>query len=99
MFGKKKVKNLSAPTDTNFEFELGSIVKDKITGFEGVVTHRSQWLNGCNTYGVQPQELDDGKIAEKGHFDEPQLELVEEQVFEPERSTGGPVEKLSQPNR
>ena len=76
----------------NFKFELGTTVKDTITGFEGLVTRRTQWLNNCNTYGVQPRELDkDGKIRECGNFDEPQLELVEkESPVKSDRKTGGP---------
>ena len=67
-FGKK---------EPEFKFDLGETVKDTITGFEGVVTRRTQWLNNCNTYGVQPRKLMEGKIQEPGNFDEPQLENVE----------------------
>ena len=43
--------------DPGFKFNLGDRVRDEITGFEGVVVVRSQWLNNCNTYGVQPTKL------------------------------------------
>ena len=73
-----------------FKFKLGEVAKDKITGFEGVVIARSQWLNSCNTYSVQSKELVKGAPVERQHFDEPQLELVSEQEFEPVQKTGGP---------
>lgn len=56
---------------------LGAKVRDKITGFTGIVTSRTEWLNGCLRYGVQPQELHDGKPIDAHVFDEPQLEVLE----------------------
>ncbi len=84
---------------SEFKFNLGSIVKDKITGFEGVVMSRTQWLNACNVYGVLPQQLKDGKVADKEHFDEPQLELVQDDVFKPKQKTGGPAHSVPMTNR
>jgi len=81
-------------TDTTFKYGLGDKVKDAITGFEGIITLRSQWLNACNTYGVTCTELKDGVPQDKQHFDEPQLSLVEEEVHEPQRATGGPHGKV-----
>lgn len=79
-----------------FKFELGSTVRDTITEFEGVVVRRTQWLNNCNTYGVQPRKLLDGKIQECGNFDEPQLELVPMSTPVPsKRDTGGPERVVS----
>lgn len=91
MFGKQK--------EPEFKFELGSKVKDKITSFEGVIIARHQWLNNCNTYTVQPQTLKDGTVQNTHQFDEPQLELVEENIVEENRKTGGPERKVNQPNR
>lgn len=76
--------------EPKFKFNLGDRVKDSITGFEGIVTLRSQWLNNCNTYGVQPTELKDGTPQERQHFDEPQLSLVKEKVAPSSSLTGGP---------
>lgn len=66
---------------SNFEFNIGDIVKDKITEFTGIITCRSQWLNGCNTYGVQPTELKDGVPQERQGFDEPQLTLLSKSTY------------------
>lgn len=93
MFGIKTSK------DPEFKFNLGDKVKDQITGFEGIVTLRSQWLNNCNTYGVQPVALKDGSPQERCHFDEPQLVLVEEKVAPSSRKTGGPERHVPTCNR
>ena len=86
-------------SDTNFKFNLGREVKDTITGFKGIVIARHQWLNNCNTYGVQCQELKDGMPQEMARFDEPQLIVVVKNVITPQQKTGGPDRKVSQPNR
>jgi len=85
---------------TDFKFNLGSILKDKITGFQGVVTSRTEWLNACNVYGLQSMKLkEDGTVGERQHFDQPQLELIEDGVFAPTRETGGPASSIPMTNR
>ena len=79
----------------DFKFNLGDKVKDDITGLEGIVIYRSQWLNNCNTYGIQPTDLHEGKPVDKQHFDEPQLTIVKEKVFKAKRDTGGPSRALT----
>lgn len=94
MFNKKKKAKI--------EFSLGSKVRDKVTGFVGVITRRTEWLNNCNTYGVKPTTLKDGVPQSSEHFDEPQLVLVEENVIEgtePVRRTGGPERPVTATNR
>ena len=78
----------------DFKFELGSVARDRITGFKGVVVCRTQWLNGCNTYGLAPQELKDGQPLERQH-----LELLESNVFAPKRDDGGPPKPVFETNR
>ncbi len=75
-----------------FKHELGSRAKDKITGFKGIIIARSEHLHNCNTYGVKPEELKDGKPIECQWFDEPQLEIVEDKIHKPKQETGGPTE-------
>jgi hypothetical protein len=82
-----------------FKFQIGDRVRDEITGFEGIVTLRSQWLNNCNTYGVQPIALKDGVPQERAHFDEPQLVIVEAKVISRHQTTGGPERKQPSSNR
>lgn len=76
------------------KIELGTVVKDRITGFSGVAIARTLWLFGCDRILVQPKDVKDGKIVEAQAFDEMQLELVDEPMFEPKvptlEKTGGP---------
>ncbi len=56
---------------------LGSLVKDKVTGFEGIATSRAQYLEGCDRYCVCPNKLDkDGNIFEPATFDEGRLDVL-----------------------
>lgn len=60
-----------------FIFNLGDEVKDKVTGFKGIVRARVQYLTGCNTYGLQNPKLNkEGVPRDWKYFDEPQLTLV-----------------------
>jgi hypothetical protein len=75
----------------DFKYKLGDSVKCKITGFTGVVYSRTQWLNGCITYGIKSTELDkEGKPLDSVGFDEPQLQLVEKESKKVGKATGGP---------
>lgn len=56
---------------------LGTVVRDKVTGFIGIAENRATFLYGCDRYSVQPKVDKDGKIPENQMIDEPQLELVE----------------------
>ena len=91
-FGSKK-KGLE------FKFNLGDKVKDEITGFEGIIIARVQWLNMCNTYTVKPQTLKDGVPQDSYGFDEPQILIVEEKVFKANQKTGGSKPVPMMPNR
>lgn len=72
----------------NFKHALGKRAKDKITGFEGIITVRCQFLTGCDRYCLQPTELKDGKPLESIYFDEAQIEIVEGKKIEPQEVQG-----------
>lgn len=78
----------------DFKFELGDELKDVITGFKGIVRGRSQYLTGCNSYGIQSQKLsENGNPQEWKWFDEDQLTRVKKEKIvlnEKARETGGP---------
>lgn len=57
--------------------EMGQKVKDKITGFTGVVTARCQYISGCNQSLVQPPVKDDGTFVDSKWFDEDRLEALD----------------------
>lgn len=74
--------------------QLGSKVRDNITGFTGIATSRTCYLHGCVHIGITPTELKDGKPIEPQWFDEQRVEIVEEKapVVSPASSatSGGP---------
>lgn len=75
-----------------FKFNLEDKVKDSITGFEGIVTARTEFKNGCIRYGIQCQKLKDGKPLEPEHFDEEDIELVKSKPApKKEKRPGGPM--------
>jgi hypothetical protein len=41
-----------------FKFQLGEIIKEKVTGFTGVIICRAEYATGCIQYGVQSRKLD-----------------------------------------
>lgn len=60
--------------------ELGDRVRDKITGFEGIVTASVVYLNGCVQFCVYPSVDKDGKTQDFHYIDEGQLFVVEKGV-------------------
>lgn len=58
------------------EIRIGDRVKDSITSFTGIVTARTEWLNGCVRYLIQSEKLKDGKPIEPEWFDREQVILV-----------------------
>ena len=78
------------------EFNLGDEVKCKVTGFRGVVTSKTVYLNGCKQAGVQAPLGKDGKWGENYSIDESQLELIKAKKVDVEqKKVGGPSRRLS----
>lgn len=59
--------------DRGYKFALGERVADKVTKFEGIVVGRSNFISGCDTFGVVPETLKDGAPQDAKWFDEPRL--------------------------
>lgn len=55
--------------------ELGQKAKDKITGFEGIIIGRAQYLTGCDQYVLAPP-VKEGKICDSQWFDEGRIEIL-----------------------
>lgn len=73
-----------------FSIELGSKVKSNITSFEGIVVSRSEHLNGCNRYWVQPKVDKEKKVPEGYWIDEGELVvLVAPQIERKNNDRGG----------
>lgn len=60
-----------------FVFSMGSTVRDRVTGFEGVVISATAHITGCNQYAVSPGLNKDGDIRDFAWFDEDRLKAVE----------------------
>ena len=82
-----------------FKFNLGDVLEDTITGFDGVLVMRAQWINNCNTYALKSRILKDGLPTDMQYFDEPQLKLIDPKTIESSRKTGGPERRIPQANR
>ena len=54
---------------------LGKRAKDRITGFEGVVTGHAKHLTGCDTVCITPTIDSDGRLRQAEWFD---IDRVEE---------------------
>lgn len=74
-----------------FKFELGQVVKEKVTGFTGVIMGRTDYITGCKQYGLLSQRLrkDTGKPVEWQWFDEERLVMVGKKISLVD-SIGGP---------
>lgn len=65
-----------------FIFNIGEDVKDKITGFTGIITVRLESMYRANQYGVLSKELKDSKPLDLIYFDEGRLErIMEDKIF------------------
>lgn len=77
------------------ELGMEDRVRDRITGFAGVVTAVASYVTGCRQFFVQPKVDNDGKYQVGHWFDETRLELVALADISPaaERvENGGPQE-------
>ena len=61
---------------TIFKHRLGDRAKCRLTGFEGIIISRCEFITGCNRYALQPTSLIDGKIQEAVYFDEEMITVI-----------------------
>ena len=83
-----------------FKFDLGVKVRDRVSGIEGIVDMRAEYLNGCLRYSVQPKVSTENPEKMPGSFwiDEDQIEMIDSGLNEnpvKKSSTGGPTESSS----
>ena len=80
------------------KIQLGDRVRDRISGFEGIVIGVTDWLYQCRRPIVQPATMHDGKPSDAQTFDEPQLEVLERAAFAPQLpDASAPAEKTGGP--
>jgi len=65
------------------EVALGDRVKDKISGFEGIVTSVTDYVAGCRRIGVSPETTDKGNHIDTEIFDEPMLAVTKKNIHKP----------------
>lgn len=61
---------------SKFKIDLGVTAKSNITGFKGVVTSRSEHINGCDRYFINPPVDSEGKLPDGYWFDESELIVI-----------------------
>lgn len=62
--------------------KLGQAARDVITGFEGVVLGKAQYLTGCNQVLLMPRTLGEGGKRREGEwFDEQRVVAVGEEIM------------------
>lgn len=60
-----------------FKHPLGAEAKDKISGFEGIIVGRIEYLFGCAQYGISPKVTEAGKPpGDTIYFDEGRIEVT-----------------------
>ncbi|TAM96257.1 MAG: hypothetical protein EPN45_21200 [Rhizobiaceae bacterium] len=59
---------------------LGSRVRDKITGFTGIVTGRCEYISGCNQALVAPSAKEDGTLPDSHWVDEQRLDRLDDSL-------------------
>jgi len=76
------------------EIELGDKVKDINTGFVGIVTARTEFLNGCVQFNVIPR-VKENKMPEEMSIDRECLVVIKKKLKPKEKpdSNGGPMRK------
>ena len=67
---------------TNRQPALGDRVRDKISGFEGIITSHAQHLTGCDRFWVAPKVGADNKPTDGIWVDVDMLEIVEPNVID-----------------
>lgn len=65
-----------------FKYKLGVTVFDIVTGYQGIVTSRVEFLTGCNQYHVQPKLKGNAEFQEGRYFDETRLSQLNEKIVE-----------------
>jgi hypothetical protein len=81
-----------------FKFELGQQVKEKVTGFKGIIVTRSEHLYGCIVYAVKSEALHEGKPIDAQWFDEGSLVVVGKGKIDHAEQPGGPAAPQRRPD-
>ncbi len=69
------------------QIELGDEVKDIVSGFTGIATARTEFLNGCIRISIDPPVDKEGKPVEGKWFDQEQIEVLQRGKVKPKPAT------------
>ena len=74
------------------KIKLGDKIRDKITQLEGIAISKTEFLNGCTQYQIQPEGLSkEGKVKESEFVDEQQIEIIKpEKPIKKKKETSPP---------
>ena len=71
---------------------LGKKVRDLVSGLEGTAVSKTEFLNGCVQYGVQPKMKKGGTEINTWNIDEEQLEIISNKKIKiVKKPVGGPT--------
>lgn len=70
----------TAVFDEIFMHAAGKEARDKVTGFEGKIAYRIEYLYSCNQYGLMPTVDKEGKTRDMEQFDEGRIEVIGEGI-------------------
>lgn len=56
--------------------DFGKKAKDKISGFEGIITGKASYMYGCDQYLISPKIGADGSHRQGVWFDEGRIEVL-----------------------
>lgn len=91
----RQLKNLDLSGISEFNY-LGKEVRDKITGYTGIVISESFNLDTDHQVGIQCQKLDsDGKVLPIVYFSTNRIEIIEQKHEPAKRGPGGPQDDPS----
>ena len=72
-----------------FKHELGLKAESNISGFSGIITCRSQNLNGCDRYFLSPKVTKDGTLPDGYWFDEAEIIIKKAKKIDPKNQDRG----------
>lgn len=77
---------------------MGVEVKDRVTGLRGIITGKTEYINGCVQWLVKPPVDKDGKLVDGCWIDTVQLEVVGQGISKPENTEDVAKEGPGGPN-
>ena len=77
-----------------FKYENGLKVKSNVTGLTGIITARSENLNMCHRYFIQPAADKDMKIPDGWWVDEQEIVVLNKELNDTTVHTGGPMSRI-----